>query len=132
MKEAPAGFSELEYARKLCEDVMGWPSKGNLELVGDCIRSIAKAKRLTLEKAYGYLARAVKLAREQGMEVNHFFFANGEYMNVRPVRELGGFRRTTEQEKAALIAEQSTPEWQELSRRARETLAKLAGKVVMP
>ena len=37
----PEGLHELEYARHLLEEVLGWPAKGNIELVADCIRAIS-------------------------------------------------------------------------------------------
>lgn len=83
----PEGLHAVQYAREIIEETLGWPSKGNIEIVADCLTSIARAKKLTLVKAHGYLKRAVLLAKDQGIEVNHFFFSNGEYMNVRPQKE---------------------------------------------
>lgn len=81
---APAGLSQLEYARHLLEEVLGWPSKGNLELVADCLTSISKAKHLSLVQSHAYMQRALRLAREQGVAVDQFFFRQGSYMEIRP------------------------------------------------
>jgi hypothetical protein len=75
---------------------MGWPLAGNHELIADCIQSIAKAKALDFPKASEYLTRAIRLAREQGIAIDRFFFADGRYMEIRPVRQVspGGDCRT--------------------------------------
>jgi hypothetical protein len=80
----PNDLTELEYARHILEFSLGWPSKGNLEMMADCITAVSKAKRLTLVQAYKYLVRSVELAKEQGIKVDRFWFQGGEYVNVRP------------------------------------------------
>lgn len=83
-EETPDDLHELQYARHILEEVLGWPSKGNLEMVGDCLRSLMKAKRLTGKKAHGYMVRAIKLAQDEGRIIDHFFFSNGIYTQIRP------------------------------------------------
>lgn len=126
----PEGLHAISYARQILEEHLGWPSKGNMELVADCLTSIAKAKKLTLVKAHGYLTRAVTLAKEQGIEVNYFFFSNGEYMNVRPHKSLimQTYIKDTPEEKRAFEIHQKTPEYQEAVTQYREAFKKLAEK----
>lgn len=126
MEEIPEGLHEMQYAVHVLEEILGWPVKGNGELVADCIKAIGRSRKLTPKKAYIYLVRAVRLAKEQSIEVNRFWFQGGEYMNMRP--EKSGIKDYKPLDRAKTIAEQSTPEWEESSKRAREVLARIAGK----
>ncbi len=118
--DVPEDFTELEYARSLLENTCGWPAKGNLEMIADCITAVSKAKRLTLPKAYKYIVRAVELAKQQGIKVDRFFFQGGEYMNVRP--------RPT-----ALYEERPIPpRLQDLAERERKRMMELADRKKMP
>lgn len=85
----------LDHARQILRTI-GWPLAGNHELIADCIQSIAKAKALDFSKASEYLARAIRLAREQGIVIDRFFFADGRYMEIRPAHQVspGGDCRT--------------------------------------
>ena len=85
--EVPKDLTELEYARHILENTLGWPAKGNLETVADCIKSISRCKRLQTWQAYKYLVRAITLATEQGILVSKFWLQDGEYLNVRPRKE---------------------------------------------
>lgn len=125
----PEGLSDVEYARHILEEVLGFPCKGNIDLMADCLRSIGKTKRLTPVKSHAYIVRAIKLAKEQGQEVTRMWFMDGSYMHVRPQKASAeyGHPKLTEAEKAAIIAEQATPEWKEASDKAREMLKRLAG-----
>lgn len=124
-KNIPEGLHELEYARHFLEEMLGWPAKGNLELMGDCLRSIAKSRSLTLKQSYSYLLRAVTLAKKQQITVDKFFFQDGKYTEVRP--EKSTVRSTFDVvDRKAIEAEQATPEWQAASDQAREMLKKLA------
>jgi hypothetical protein len=78
-----SGLPVLEHSRQSLRAI-GLPLAGNHELVADCIQSIAKAKALDFAKATEYLMRAVRLAREQGITVDRFFFQDGVYMEIRP------------------------------------------------
>jgi hypothetical protein len=82
--ETPEGLHELQYARHILEEVLGWPAKGNLELIGDCIRSISLTKKATLRAAHVFLVKAITLAKEQEIPVDKFFFQDGRYMEIRP------------------------------------------------
>jgi hypothetical protein len=82
--ETPKDLTALEYSRHLLEEILAWPAKGNIELVADCLTAISKSKRLPLPKAHGYMERAIRLAREQNVEIDRFWFQNGDYMNMRP------------------------------------------------
>lgn len=128
-ESAPEGLHALQYARQICEEQLGWPSKANLELLGDCITSISRTKKLTLVQAHKYLSRAVKLAKEQGVTIEYRWFSNGEYMNVRPTHSAA--KDYAPIDRKALENEQATKEWQEASAHCREMLKKLAGKVAM-
>src|SRR5512135_1851591 len=84
MNAAPEGLHELNYARHILEELLGWPSKGNLELIADCIRSISISRKLTLVQAHTYLQRVIRLAKQQQIPVNKFFFQDGVYTEIRP------------------------------------------------
>ena len=81
--EVPSGLHELEYARYLLEEILGWPAKSNLELIADCLRSIGRSRDLSRERSFGYMQHAIKLAKEQGIPVDRFFFKEGKYTEVR-------------------------------------------------
>jgi len=130
-EDIPDGLHPMQYATHLLEEVLGWPSKGNAEMMADCIISVSKSKKLSHPQAYKYIARAIKLAREQCIEVNRFWFQGGEYMNIRPVAE-NGIKQYTPIDKEAVKREQSTPEWEAASARAREALKKLAEAKAFP
>ena len=130
--ETPDGLHPMQYATHLLEEVLGWPSKGNAEMMADCIISVSKAKKLSHVQSYKYIARAIKLAREQCVEVNRFWFQGGEYMNMRPHPENGLKQYQPAWDKSRTVSEQSTPEWQEASAKAREALKKLAGLKAFP
>lgn len=123
--ETPGDLSELEYARHILEEVLGWPAKGNIELIADCIRAVSKSRKLPLVKAHGYIVRAIGLAKKQNIEVDRWFFQEGKYTSVRPPK-VEAFKHMQKIDLDALRTEQSSPEWQELSRKAREKLAEIA------
>jgi hypothetical protein len=128
----PEGLSDVEYARHILEEILGFPCKGNIDLMADCLRSIGKAKSLNPAKAHGYMVRAIRLAREQGIATDRMWFMSGEYMHMRPRKTSAeyGQKGLTEKEKAEIIAEQATPEWAEMSNQGRALLAKIAGKTM--
>ena len=99
-EEIPKDLTELEYARHILENTLGWPAKGNLETVADCIRSISRCKRLPTWQAYKYLVRAVTLATEQGVLVSKFWLQDGEYMRIRPTEKERKDRYDLEGERA--------------------------------
>lgn len=129
--EIPEGLHPMQYGTHLLEEVLGWPSKGNAEMMADCIISVSKAKKLSHVQAYKYIARAIRLAREQCIEVNRFWFQGGEYMNMRPHAE-NGIKQYEPIDREAVKREQSTPEWEAASAKAREALKKLAGMKAFP
>ena len=84
---APEGLTALEYARHILEFSLGWPARGNLELIADCITSVSKAKTGgNLVKAHSYMERAISLAKQQSIDLDRFFFMEGRYANVRPAK----------------------------------------------
>ena len=133
--DTPEGLHELQYARHILEEILGWPAKGNLELIGDCIRSISLAKKLTLQASHAYLKRAIKLAKEQQIPVDKFFFVDGKYMEIRPaqVNTSGGvpwFKSPTAEDRAALEAHKQTAGYREAQQELERAWAKLAGRVM--
>jgi hypothetical protein len=132
MSDIPEDLHELEYARHILEEVLGWPAKGNLEMMADCLRSIGKSRRLTPVLSYRYMLRAIKLAKEQCIPVDFFFFNQGKYTDVRPEKENSGLPIYARIDWKAVEREQATPEWQAANARLRSTLARLAGRTAMP
>lgn len=129
----PDDLHPLQYGRAILEEGLGWPAtKPNLELVAECIVALEKSRRLTSVKAYKYLLRAITLAKEQGITVDHYFFTEGKYTVVRPEKPNNGIPLYKPIDKEALAREQATPEWQAANAQARATLAKLAGRTAMP
>lgn len=123
--ETPENLHRLQYAQHILEEVLGWPAKGNVELVADCVLSISKVRHLSLQKAHDYMARAIKLAREQQIEIDRFWFMEGQYLNIRPESKTAlPYKKL---DRAATEAEQNTPEFLELSNLARKKLRELAG-----
>jgi len=119
MSETPENL-----AVHILEEVLCWPGRGNHELLADCTRSLSKGKKLSERQAHDYLVRAIKLAKDQGIEVNRMFFMNGEYTNVRPPKpERTGSYVHIDSE--AVRAEQGTAEWEEASARARLKLREI-------
>lgn len=129
--EIPEDLHELEYARHILEEILGWPAKSNLEMMGDCLRSIGISRAIKPVQAYKYMVRAIKLAKEQSITVDRFFFMEGRYTDVRPEKQ-NGFPLYTPIDKEALAREQATPEWQEVNAKLRAALAKWAGKTAVP
>jgi hypothetical protein len=77
------------------------------------------------------MLRAIKLAKEQCIPVDYFFFNQGKYTDVRPEKEIGGLPLYRPIDWKAVEKEQSSPEWQAANARLRATLAKVAGKTAM-
>jgi hypothetical protein len=128
--EPPEGLTELEYAKGIL-DSLGWPMRGNVELVADCIAAISRSRKLTLVQGYKYLVRAIKLATDQGTTVDRMFFMNGQYTSVRPeVKAAMKLYEPIDWEKTR--QEQDTPEFKAASERARTLLARIAGKTQIP
>jgi hypothetical protein len=129
--DVPDGVTELEYGRFILENILGWPAKNNLEMMADCLRSIGKSRRLTPVQSHKYMVRAIKLAKEQGIPVNHYFFTEGKYTEVRPQKENTALPLYKRIDRKALDREQSTPEWQAANAELRAVFAKWAGKSAM-
>lgn len=130
----PEGLHELQYARHILEEVLGWPAKGNLELLGDCIRAVSLSRKLSLVKAHDYLLRAIRLAREQQITIDKFFFQDGKYTEIRPTKvcESGvpWFKPPTAEDRAALEAHKQTAGYREAQQELERAWAKLAGRVM--
>ena len=129
MDETPDGLHRMQYAAHILEELCGMPSKGNQEIVADCILSLSKSKKLSIKQAHDYLARAVRLAGEQGTIVDRFFFTDAIYLRMRPVSN--GMpevdRKKLREQREATAREQATPEFLALSEQARAKLRELAG-----
>ena len=128
----PPDLHPLEYARHILEEILGWPAKSNLEMMADCLRSIGISRRIEPVKAYKYMLRAIKLAKEQGITVDRFFFMEGRYTDVRPEKPNNAIPLYRPIDKKLLAQEQATPEWQALNAQLRATLAKIAGRTMTP
>lgn len=123
----PDGLTALEYARGLLESI-GWPNRGNLELMADCITAISISKKLNLVQAYKYLIRAIKLGKEQGQDITRMWFQGGEYMNIRPKKDkIPLYKGPTKEELAAFEAHRQTPEYKEAQAKWEAAWRKLAG-----
>jgi hypothetical protein len=79
----PLDLTEVEYARKLLDD-LGSPSKGNIAIVADSIRALAKSKALPLPAAFEQMHAIAFEARARGEPVDHLWFLNTRYNNPRP------------------------------------------------
>ena len=127
--ETPDGLHRMQYAAHILEELCGMPSKGNQEIVADCILSLSKSKKLSIKQAHDYLARAVRLAGEQGTIVDRFFFTDAIYLRMRPVNngvpEVD--RKKIKEQREATAREQATPEFAAISEVARQKLRELAG-----
>lgn len=130
MSDIPSDLHELEYARAILENLLGWPAKSNLEVMADCLKSIGNTKKLTPFQSYRYMLRALELAKLQGIRVTKFWLLEGEYMNIRPPGQ-GRYKDYVNIDRKAVEAEQATPEWQEANRKLLATLARIAGKKAM-
>lgn len=131
--DKPQDLHAREYAMQILES-LGMPNdKGqnpNLILIADCLIGITKApslrikgKNLTVPQAHSYMERAIRLAREQDVKVDRFFFRDAVYMQMRPVNKLPLYvpidhKRTAE--------EQATPEFKHLRQQFEELIQKMA------
>lgn len=80
-----AELHPIEYGRRILETSLGWPAaQSNLELMADCLRAISQSKSLNVVQSHAYLARAIRLATEQGVVIDRFFFLDGRYTEIRP------------------------------------------------
>lgn len=84
MSNTPDNLHRMQYAVHILEEVLCWPSKGNAELVADCLLALSKGKKLSDKQAHDYMVRAISLAKEQSFEINRFWFQGGEYTLMRP------------------------------------------------
>jgi hypothetical protein len=111
--DKPDDLHAREYAMQILEN-LGWPNdrgqSPNLLLITECLIAISKAKKLTASQAHSYMERALRLAREQGVNVDRFFFRDGVYMQMRP-KVLPNTYRVIDKKRTA--EEQAHPEWEE-------------------
>ena len=131
MKDKPEDLTALEYARHILEEVVGWPCKGNLEMMADCITSISKSRKISLVKAHSYMERAIGLAKKQGVPVDKWFFMEGVYTTIRPESK-NALPLYKAEDRAALEAHQRTPEYQEALAEFRAVFAKYARQTKFP
>ena len=125
----PQDLHDLEYARHILEEILGWPAKSNLELMADCLRSIGKSRKLTPVQSHKYMVRAIALAKKQGIAVDRFFFLEGKYTEIRPEKANGPAPYAPIDWKA-VEKEQSTPGWIAANAELRALLAKIAGRTM--
>lgn len=129
-EETPNGLHRMQYATHILEEVLCWPSKGNSELMADCLLALAKGKKLTDKQAHDYMVRAIKLAKAQDIKIDRFWFQGGEYTNIRPSRR--EVREDFRIDRAKTEQEQETEEWLLSSMRARQVLADIAAGKYQP
>ena len=123
MESIPEGLNEREYAMYALENGIGRPAtKANLELIASCIKSLSKTKGMSLQRAMQYLIRAVKLANEQGVDVDYGFFSDAVYLKMRPKTPLPQYKPMTKEYWEETKRQQSGPEWDELKRKFDEVL----------
>jgi hypothetical protein len=129
MSETPDGLHRNQYAAHLLEEVLGWPSKGNLELMADCLLSISKSRKISIKQAHGYMERAIKLAKEQCVEVDRLFFMNGIYTTMRPAKKdwEETYQPISKEERETAQAWRKTPEFQEFVKSWSERINKAFG-----
>jgi hypothetical protein len=77
----PEGLTQLEYARKLLED-LGLPSTGNLVLVADAISADAKKHGVTKAQSYEFIRRQALADQEEGAEINRFYWTDAKFRRV--------------------------------------------------
>jgi hypothetical protein len=77
----PAGLSQVEYARKLLED-LGLPFTGNLALVADSIFADAKKHGITKAQSYEFIRRQALADQEEGGEINRFYWTDAKFRRV--------------------------------------------------
>jgi hypothetical protein len=126
----PQDLHQLNYAARILED-LGLPRKGNLELVADCIESIAKQRRFALFEAFEWLSEKSLAAQSLGQKIDRWWFQNGDYHKV--AGRAPTFKGTyVPIDKEATAKEQSTPEFEEASQKTRQFLARWAAGVITP
>lgn len=130
MAETPEGMHRMQYAVHILEEVLCWPSKGNAELMADCILALCKGKKLSEKQAHDYLVRAIRLAKSQEIKVDRFWFQGGEYTHVRPSRKEA--REDYKIDRTKTEQEQETEEWLLSSLKARQLLAQIAAGQFQP
>jgi hypothetical protein len=79
----PLDLTELEYARRLLED-LGLPSKGNIVVVAESIKAFSKARASPLPAAFEQIRARAFDARNRGDRVDHFWFQDGRYSQPKP------------------------------------------------
>jgi hypothetical protein len=83
-------------------------------LIADCITSVSKSRQIDLPRAHGYLERAIRLAKEQSVTVDRWFFQHGIYTSMRPKTEMASYRPMTPAERLAVEKDHNTPEFKAL------------------
>lgn len=131
MNEVPKDLTALEYARHILECELGWPAKGNLEMMADCITSLSKSRNISLVKAHSYMHRAITLAKKQAIPVDKWFFMEGVYTTVRPEPKnvLPLYQPI---DRKALEEHQKTPEYQQALSEFRACFKEIINRTHFP
>lgn len=84
--QTPCGLTQLEYARKLLED-LGLPSTGNLVLVADSISADAKKHGIMKAQSYEFIRRQALTDQKEGVEINRFYWTDAKFRRVANQRK---------------------------------------------
>lgn len=79
----PQDLSEVEYARKFLGDV-GLPEKGNIYVVADAIKALAKFRHCSLASSFTEIRARALDDRDRGVAVDHLWILNGRYNQPKP------------------------------------------------
>lgn len=108
----PENLHPLNYARKLLEDLCFPATPDNLRIVGAAVEAEIKSGK-TGPSAYEFILAGAKDARDEGLELNRFFFADAKY---RAENRKNGHRASNFE----TVAERNKRAFDEADRRALE------------
>lgn len=124
--DIPVGLHNLEYARWLLENILGWPGvRANLDLLAECLTVVCKSKRMKNHEACAWLALQILTARERGIAVTKWWLQEGEFNNLETARD-NLYPAYEPIDREAVAREQATPEWQAVNEQLRQSLRKIA------
>jgi len=93
LADVPSGLAPMQYAAWMCENTLGIPAKGNVQVIAESIEAISKNKLFrgreeAIRDAFFWLNRRAEVAKSQGERINNLWFMQGSYWEVeKPVPE---------------------------------------------
>lgn len=91
LKQDEKHFSSVQYAMKICEDLLGIPQKGNIEYIAEAIDGLAaknfRGRDDAKALAFLQLHRRVRVAVQQGARITAYWFKDGQYLYVEDPQE---------------------------------------------